>query len=206
MALMKALLGLVATVVALGNPPLQQSNGASEKPQSHLLRNRAVRPFATAAKLSPTPWPSQFHAVIFQNRSSQLTVADLWYDWPNGGNLLVLHRQLSQTLWDLEWTNGTSFYIDKEAKTCKTISFDVGILPPDWLAGAELLGRETIDGGFECWVWTKADFVTYYEDIKTGLPVRWSFHSGPFQIDVITFEKGKTLPASEWQAPDYCFS
>lgn len=38
-----------------------------------------------------------------------------------------------------EYTNGTSFYYDLEAGTCRKIAFPVGILRPDWLSGATYL-------------------------------------------------------------------
>jgi hypothetical protein len=51
-------------------------------------------------------------------------------------------------------------------------------LRPDWLApGAAYLGRATADG-FDCHVWTKADFITYYEDAATRRPVKWVFYTG----------------------------
>lgn len=46
--------------------------------------------------------------------------------------------------------------------------FPVGILPPTWLRGAQYLGTETVDGAFECHVWTKANFIVYYENIKVS--------------------------------------
>jgi hypothetical protein len=33
-------------------------------------------------------------------------------------------------------------------------------------------------GGFDCHVWTKDDFITYYEDARTGRPVKWVFYTG----------------------------
>jgi hypothetical protein len=55
--------------------------------------------------------------------------------------------------------------------------FPVGVLPPDWLAGAVYLGREHVDG-FDCHLWTKVDFIWYYEEVATGRPVRWNFFNG----------------------------
>ena len=62
----------------------------------------------------------------------------------------------------------SSFYFDRDQRTCKTVSFPVGILPPDWLRGALLLGQEVVDSRFTCRVWTKAAFVRYYEDVEVG--------------------------------------
>jgi len=46
------------------------------------------------------------------------------------------------------------------------VHFPVGILSPSWLRGAQYLGSEAVDGAFQCHVWTKADFIVYYENIK----------------------------------------
>lgn len=106
---------------------------------------------------------------------------------------------------DLEWTNGTSFYYDLDAQTCKTILFDVGILRPDWLVdNSTYLGQQDIDG-FTCNVWSKVDFIVYYEDVETNRPVRWVFSSG-MSAHVMSFEEGDVLEDSEWQAPAYCFN
>jgi hypothetical protein len=127
----------------------------------------------------PTPWPEQFHAVMFTNLTEsggQLQVIDLYYDWPRGRNLNLIRNQLSgDPKYDVEWTNGTSYIFD--SASCRTIRFPVGILPPNWLHGAVYLGRESTDG-FDCHVWTKVDFIWYYEDVVTHRPVRWNFFTG----------------------------
>ncbi|XP_062190349.1 uncharacterized protein At4g14100-like [Phragmites australis] len=155
----------------------------------------------------PTPWPEQFHAVVFTNLTEsggRLQLIDLYYDWPGGRNLNLIRDQLSgDPLYDVEWTNGTSYYFD--SASCRTVRFPVGLLPPDWLAaGAVYLGREAIDG-FDCHVWTKVDFVWYYEEVATGRPVRWNFFNG-MQQHVMSFEVGGVLEDSKWQAPAYCFN
>ncbi|KAI5064745.1 hypothetical protein GOP47_0019440 [Adiantum capillus-veneris] len=154
---------------------------------------------------SPTSWPLQFHALLFINSSAgNLQSTDLWYDWPNGRNFNIIHNQLKNIVHDLEWTNGTSFYYDLDALTCKTILFEVGILRPDWLVdNSTYLGQQTIDG-FTCNVWSKADFIVYYEDVDSNRPVRWVFSSG-MVAHVMTFEEGAVLEDSNWQAPAYCF-
>eukprot|EP00250_Pteridium_aquilinum_P015837 c22789_g1_i1 orf=267-971(-) len=154
---------------------------------------------------SPSPWPLQFHALLFINSSAgSLQATDLWYDWPNGRNFNIIHNQLKNVLHDLEWTNGTSFYYELDALTCKTMHFDVGILRPDWLVdNSTYLGQQSFDG-FTCNVWSKADFIVYYEDVETSRPVHWVFSSG-MSAHVMTFEVGAVLEDSEWQAPAYCF-
>lgn len=132
----------------------------------------------------PTPWPEQFHAVMFTNLTEsggRLQLIDLYYDWPRGRNLNLIHNQLSgDPTYDVEWTNGTSYIFD--SASCRTIRFPVGVLPPNWLDGAVYLGRESTDG-FDCHLWTKVDFVWYYEDVLTRRPVRWNFFNGmPPQI------------------------
>ncbi|GJN24784.1 hypothetical protein PR202_gb12547 [Eleusine coracana subsp. coracana] len=155
---------------------------------------------------APTPWPEQFHAVMFTNLTEsggRLQLIDLYYDWPRGRNLNLIRDQLSgDPTYDVEWTNGTSFIFD--SATCRTIRFPVGLLPPDWLAGATYLGRESVDG-FDCHLWTKVDFVWYYEEVATGRPVRWNFFNG-MQQHVMSFEVGGVLEDSEWQAPAHCFN
>ena len=66
----------------------------------NLVREASAHP-------EPKRWPDQFHAQIFQNRSDHLALVDLWYDWPGGRNLNLIHSQLGSSLWDVEWTNGT---------------------------------------------------------------------------------------------------
>ena len=99
---------------------------------------------------------------------------DLWYDYPNGRNLNLIRKQLGSVTHDVEYTNGTSYYYDLEAGTCKVVSFPVGILRPDWLNNATYVGVEEIDG-FKCNVWEKVDFIRYWEDIETQRPVSWLF-------------------------------
>ncbi|KAL2629218.1 hypothetical protein R1flu_013904 [Riccia fluitans] len=155
----------------------------------------------------PKPWPLQFHALLFENftsdGNSRLSILDLWYDWVNGRNYNIIQNQLGQKIWDAEWTNGTSFKFDLEQKTCTRFSVPVGILRPDFLSDARYFGVETVDT-FTCNVWEKADFMTYYEDVETQRPLGWLFYTGRFE-HVITFEEGAVLSDPYWQAPSYCF-
>ena len=129
------------------------------------------------------------------------------YDYVKGGNLLVTQNQLGSTLWDLEWTNGTSFYFDRQSNTCKVLTFPVGILAPDWLKGAQYLGRENVSSHL-CDVWRKGpmNFITYWADVQSGQPVRFVFGMNGMQMDVITWEESKVLADEFWQAPNSCFS
>lgn len=177
----------------------------------------AVRPVVkggpTGSQLAspePTPWPERFHAVLFQNRTGKLALVDLWYDFPLGLNVNIIRSQLGRTLYDVEWTNGTSFYfdserdhVDAESGSCIKMHFDVGILPPNWLAGATYKGVKSA-GAFDCHVWEKADFITYWESVELAKPVQWTFFTGAM-FQVMSFHAGAVLPKDQWQAPPSCF-
>ncbi|PHT73891.1 hypothetical protein T459_21168 [Capsicum annuum] len=153
---------------------------------------------------TPTPWPQQFHSLLFVNYNGSLSLIDLWYDWTNGRNFNIIQDQLGKLLYDLEWNNGTIYrYTLDDKKKCSVAQIDVGVLPPNWLHGAAYLGQELFDG-FLCNVWQKVDFVWYYEDVVTKRPVHWIFYTGR-SIHVMTFEVGAVLEDAKWQAPVYCF-
>ncbi|KAL3343435.1 hypothetical protein AABB24_027124 [Solanum stoloniferum] len=153
----------------------------------------------------PTPWPEQFHSILFMNNSKgNLQIVDLWYDFPNGRNFNIIQNQLGKLLYDLEWNNHTSFYYTLDAnKECRVMHFPVGLLRPTWLQDGNYLGQRNMDG-FLCNVWEKVDFITYYEDVVTKRPVYWAFYTGMI-AHVMTFEVGKVLENPKWQAPVYCF-
>ncbi|KAL3687194.1 hypothetical protein R1sor_013503 [Riccia sorocarpa] len=166
-------------------------------------------PTCRAGDPTPKPWPSQFHALLFENfttdGNSKLSIIDLWYDWKNGRNYNIIQDQLGHKLWDAEWNNGTAFHFDLEQKTCQSVWVGVGILRPDFLSDAQYVGVQTVDT-FTCNVWNKLDnFITYYEEVETQRPVGWLFYTGRFE-HVITFEEGAVLSDSYWQAPEYCFT
>ncbi|KAL0335878.1 UNVERIFIED_CONTAM: hypothetical protein Sradi_4799700 [Sesamum radiatum] len=165
----------------------------------------AAPPLAAMAEFpEPTPWPLQFHSILYVNYSGSLSLIDLWYDWPNGRNFNIVQDQLGKLLYDLEWNNGTSFFYTLDSrKECRSSQLEVGILRPNWLDGAIYLGQENVDG-FLCNVWQKVDFIWYYEDVVTKRPVHWVFYTGR-SIHVMTFEVGAVLEDAKWQAPVYCF-
>ncbi|KAJ0112337.1 hypothetical protein Patl1_01338 [Pistacia atlantica] len=153
---------------------------------------------------TPAPWPLQFHAVLFMNNSGNLQKLDLWYDWPNGRNFNIIQNQLGKLKYDLEWDNGTSYiYTLDSSQECRVLHLSVGILRPNWMDGATYLGQQYVDG-FLCNVWTKVDFIWYYEDVVTKRPVHWVFYTG-YTAHVMTFEVGAVLEDPKWQAPVYCF-
>jgi len=58
----------------------------------------------------------------------------------------------------------------------------VGLLKPDWLAGARYKGVEDVNG-HQCDVWAQSSsihhpFVTYFADVETQRPWRWIFFDG----------------------------
>nr|GMC73686.1 uncharacterized protein At4g14100-like [Ipomoea batatas] len=123
---------------------------------------------------------------------------ELYWRGANGGLML------GETLYDVEWNNHTSFVFTLDSnRECTVLQFPVGILRPDWLAGANYLGHRYKDG-FLCNVWEKVDFIWYYEDVDTKIPVYWEFYDGLTE-HVMKFEVGRVLEDSKWQAPAYCF-
>mmetsp|Transcript_6394 Transcript_6394/g.15295 ORF Transcript_6394/g.15295 Transcript_6394/m.15295 type:complete len:231 (+) Transcript_6394:43-735(+) len=158
----------------------------------------------------PTPpvWPQQFTAVLLQNRKDDLSLTELWYDYEGGRNMNLIQSQLNLkgTLYDVEFNNKTSYYYNKEAGTCRTIQFPVGILTPDWLAGAKYLGQRVIHNittnGF-----TKADgFITYFSEAAPPFrPVQWRFFDGA-TFDVLIWKDGNVMPEESWHVPGFCFN
>ena len=85
------------------------------------------------------------------------------------------------------------------------ITFPVGILSPDWLKDAHFDGQEDVNG-FLCNRWEKANFVTYWADAKSGVPVKWVLLLDGAVFHVMSFLAGMSLPAENLQAPSYCFN
>ena len=87
--------------------------------------------------------------------------------------------------------------------SCRVLHFDVGILRPDWLSGAEHLGVDVVDGGFVTDVWAKADFIQLWQaQGDAAAPVRWAFTSDPsreFVLHVMSWMPGRALEAKYWQ-------
>ncbi|KAL6843549.1 hypothetical protein ACP4OV_026611 [Aristida adscensionis] len=156
---------------------------------------------------TPAPWPPQFHATLLMDTQGNLSLADLWYDWPRRRNLHVIRYQLAADapFYDAEWGNGTSFFYTPARRSCRAVAVGVGVLRPDWLTPGEVyLGRRAA-AGFDCHIWAKADFITYYEDVQTKRPVKWVFYTGRV-VHVMSFEPGAVLEDAQWQAPEYCFN
>lgn len=150
-------------------------------------------------------WPQQFTAEAIQSQNGSLQYTTLYYDWPGGRNLILIQEQQGALTWDMEWTNGTSYFFNREANTCRELSFPVGVLRPEWLENATYLGIERVDN-IECHKWTKSKFIDYWASTSTGNPVRWVFLWTGAVFDVITFKANQTVPdESYWQAPASCF-
>ncbi|GAB5034645.1 transferase-like protein [Nannochloropsis oceanica] len=162
-------------------------------------------------KKTPPVWPPLLTAQLLQNRGGNLSDTTLAYDLPNGRNLnIIKDRQTGLTLWDNERGNGSTYYYHKqpEVESCQALNMHVGLLKPDWLAGARYKGVEDVNG-HQCDVWAQSSsihhpFVTYFADVETQRPWRWIFFDGAI-FDVIEWTPGGTLPEADWQLPAYCF-
>ncbi|GAX74826.1 hypothetical protein CEUSTIGMA_g2273.t1, partial [Chlamydomonas eustigma] len=110
------------------------------------------------------------------------------------------------TIFDIEFNNHSSFYYNKDFpdRGCRAIKFEVGILRPDWLRDAQFLETLSVDNR-TTHAFTKAEFITYFEDAETKLPVRWIFHSSGGQFEVMSWREGEQAPEEYWELPLSCF-
>lgn len=92
-----------------------------------------------------------------------------------------------------------------QANTCRTRNFTVGILTPDWLAHATYLGIEMVDNR-KCHKWTKSEFIDYWADVESGVPIRWIFLWDGAVFDILQYHPDIVPPDPFWQAPPSCFS
>lgn len=164
----------------------------------------------------PTPWPEVFHAYMLKHRNGKVGHTDLFYDWPAGGNLHIDRIHGQPPFFDNERQNGSTYYYTPGG-SCKVIEMGVGLLPPNWLAGADYVGNQTVrsasDKSVNCHVWTKGDamgnatgpFITYYENIETKTPARWRFFDGMY-FDILRWEPGKQASPEQWQLPASCLN
>lgn len=164
----------------------------------------------------PTPWPEVFHAYMLKHRNGEVGHTDLFYDWPAGGNLHIDRIPGQPPFFDNERQNGSTYYYTPGG-SCKVIEMGVGLLPPNWLDGAEYIGNQTVrsasDKSVNCHVWTKGDamgnatgpFITYYENIETKTPGRWRFFDGMY-FDILRWEPGKQASPEQWQLPPSCLN
>ena len=124
----------------------------------------------------------------------------------------IINYQFGDVLYDCELNNGSTYYYYPNAanKPCHVINFGVGILKPNWLAGATYLGEASIDS-FLCDVWQKgtspvdasAPFLTYYNAQGTDYPVRWVFFDGA-SFDVLKWAVNQTADEMTWKVPLSC--
>lgn len=171
----------------------------------------------------PIPvWARSF--VITQNRVPDIdskvgpSKTVTYYDYDLGGNLIQDFRENGDVLWDLELSNHHSFYFYPSKQTCKPVDMPVGILRPDWLAGATPLGPSVstwrrshtyaddhdATDRLVCG-WTKADFIDYYVDAATGVPDSWYFHNMKANFYVLNYTETEPIDPALFVPPDYCF-
>ncbi|KAI8472888.1 MAG: hypothetical protein J3K34DRAFT_198117 [Monoraphidium minutum] len=212
----RAALVLVAACIsldaggALAAAPQQQQRAIAERgraaPDAAAATPSASGALRALIKPATPVWPQQLSASLFQNRSGSLAMTSLYYDWKHKRNLNLIQTQLGARgeVWDIEHQNGTSFIFSRQEPLCKVLHFDVGILTPNWLENATLLGQGVADG-FVVDVWTKSDFIEYYQDDAADRPVRWTFLGSGAEFHVMTWSPGGALSDAHWQAPAYCF-
>jgi len=148
-------------------------------------------------------WPDKLHATLIQNRSGDMGVVELYYDFVRGFNLNVISALSSRgdPLFDLELQNGSTYYFrPSDASACKRIDMGVGILRPDWLEGADYLGEEKLVLDTKTLVaekWSQGErpdgkpgvFITYWNDKETQTPIKWTFFDNA-EFFVIRWEPG----------------
>jgi len=159
---------------------------------------------------APPTWPAQF--VIVQRKipddDSGNATTTTYYDWKRQANLIVITPDSNETdvLWDLELGSHHSFYFFPSRRSCKAMTFPVGMLRPDWLANATCLGPRQLNGRATI-AWTKVDFITYYADAVTLEPVSWYFHTMKARFDTIYYAPGQQIEdAAHFLPPEYCSS
>ena len=85
------------------------------KPRILSLLLTAASTACLASEPPQTPvWPQQFTAEALQRQNESLYWTKLYYDWPGGRNLIIIQKQQGGLTWDMEWTNGTSYYFNRE--------------------------------------------------------------------------------------------
>lgn len=153
---------------------------------------------------------------MLKHRNGEVGHTDLFYDWPAGGNLHIDRIPGQPPFFDNERQNSSTYYYTPGG-SCKVIEMGVGLLPPNWLDGAEYIGNQTVrsasDKSVNCHVWTKGDamgnatgpFITYYENIETKTPARWRFFDGMY-FDILRWEPGKQASPEQWQLPPSCLN
>lgn len=170
----------------------------------------------TAALPEATAWPPAFHAELAKFRDGQEGRTDLYYDWVGGRNLHVDHMQGQPPFYDNERQNGSTYYYHLGG-SCKVIDMGVGLLPPNWLDGAHYNGTVSLKDptgqtARTCHVFQKGDamgnftgpFITYYEDVETHLPIKWTFFDG-MSFDILAWHVNVSASEEDWQIPPACF-
>ena len=227
---------LAATAVARAAGRQRRRDGAEGRP-ARLGAAAATTSSPSCWDRLPPTWPRAL--VVTQRRVPDAgarvgpAVTVTYYDYDRGGNLVQITPEDGAnatapeeggddaTLWDLELNDGRSYYFTPSLGECRAADFPVGILRPDWLAGATPLGPSTSAwrrweegrrGGGNATAedrpvcgWTQADFVDYYADAATGEPDSWYFHAMRASFRVLDYRPNAVIDPSLLVPPDYCF-
>ena len=195
----------LALALALGAPAAD--GAARRKRRGWVSEEPAVA--VRAPPPAPPVWPERLSMAFDIDRPGRrhAQTATLYYDWPGRRNLLLIDAPGEHTLHDLELGNHSSYFFTPATRACKTFRVPVGVLSPDWLAGADYHGRTTV-GSEEADVWTKADFIVYYAAASSGVPLRWDFLDGSGMNQTVhagSYVPGERPPSEAlWEPPAYC--
>ena len=174
--------------------------------------------FAAALQLAwpcgpePPRWPVRFS--ILQRRipddGSGNATTTTYYDSEQGANLILISpdSNRSDVLWDLELDTRTSYYFTPSRRSCTVMGFPVGILRPDWLSNATLLGARPCPFATDktCIGWTKSSFIDYYAyaDSASCEPAAWYFWDMKATFVTLSYSEGAAAPAGSFVPPPYC--
>ncbi|KNC78873.1 hypothetical protein SARC_08711 [Sphaeroforma arctica JP610] len=165
-----------------------------------LSASLCVNASRVGSPIAPPVWASQVHAELIQNRSGNLAMVELYYDYVWKRNLNIIDKG-DTVLYDNERQNGTTYYYHpKDVKantTCKAIDMRVGILKPTFLAGADYHGllqvySHALNTEVQAEYWSKsgggqAPFLHYYHDPNRNVPVKWTFFDNA-TFDVVSWD------------------
>jgi len=155
---------------------------------------------------NPPVWEPRFYMKQRKKQENSFSTVDFYFDSLRGASLIVdtPDANLSDPLWDLELSNHSSYYFHPNRSTCDVIEMPVGLLALNWLENATYLGAFHINGK-DCYGYTKEDFIDYYADKSTCLPVRWYFHSMQATFDTVSYVSNRSVRDLSWLAvPAIC--
>ena len=122
-------------VLLLMASALGMAEGAGPAAPTEPRRRPGVVAAAEGGNSTAPVWPRQLRATLLQNRSNQLALVTLYYNFDAGRNYNVVVPQLdpAATMYDLEYGNGSTFYWFPGEGRCSLIEMPVGILRPTWI-------------------------------------------------------------------------